>query len=337
MQNVSDIMADAAISHSLLLQRVANGMVKEVANHYEEIIQDILNRLKFTDDDITIRNLRSLIRELKAMVQTDAPTVLNQGLLQLGLEEATFAATMVNTAVGVDLITKIATPARIERIVNTSLIQGATISEWFKSLDESMQTDLERSIKLGVTQGETTKEIIERVANKLAINKNQAESITRTAVATISNQARDATWEENADIFRAWEDHATLDSRTRLEHAARDGALWDFVTKEGLNEKGKTYKFTVKPDDWNCRCINLPVLKNAEILGIKSTRSSVDGQVSSELSFTEWFKSKPKSFQEDYLGKGRFELYQSGKITFSQLISQKGRVLTVKELKEKYS
>lgn len=336
MENVSDIMADAAISRSLLLQRIANGMSAEVANHYQEIIDDILNRIRMTDDEITIRNMRKLIKELRAMVETDLPTVLYKGLTDLGLEEAAWASSMINTAVGVDIVTKIADPSRIERIVKTSLMEGATISEWFNSLEESMKTDLERSIKLGVTQGETTKEIVERVANKLAINKNQAESITRTAVATVSNQARDATWEENSDIFRAWEHHSVMDGRVSFTCSTRDGAEWSFTTKEGLNEKGKTYKFARPPLHFRCRSILLPVLKNADILGITSTRATMDGQISSEISFDKWFDKKSPEFQEKYLGVQRYKLYKAGKITFKDLVDQRGNALTVRELREQF-
>ena len=39
-------------------------------------------------------------------------------------------------------------------------------------------------------------------------------------------------------------------------------------------------------------------------------------------------------YAEKYLGKNRFELYKEGKITLSDLVNQKGRVLTIAELKK---
>lgn len=335
MENVSDVLADAAISRALILQRVANGLSREVGLQYQSIIDDIVKTIKSTDNEITIRNMNKLIKELKAKVETDLP--IYQELNDLGLQEATWAATSINTAVGVDIVSKIAPASVIEKIVNTSLMEGATIKSWYQSLDASMQVDLDRAVKLGVSIGETTPQIAKRVQDKLLISKSQANTITRTAVATISSKARDATWEENGEIFKAWEWVATLDGRTRKEHAERDGGLWGFVTKEGLNDIGKKFSFRRTPFGWNCRCTLVPVVNSGLELGIDSTRASMDGQVSSKINFQEWFSKKDKAFQEEYLGKGRFELFQKGTITFNDLVSQNGRELTLKELKEKYS
>jgi uncharacterized protein with gpF-like domain len=138
-------------------------------------------------------------------------------------------------------------------------------------------------------------------------------------------------------LFRAWEWLATLDSRTRIDHFDRDSAIWDFETKEGLNEKGKQNRFMRPPLHFRCRSILLPVLKNDKELGITSTRASMDGQVADTTTFDKWFSGKSAEFQADFLGAGRYKLYQDGKITFKDLVSQNGRVLSVKELQEKYS
>ena len=72
-----------------------------------------------------------------------------------------------------------------------------------------------------------------------------------------------------------------------------------------------------------------------EVTGL--TRSSMDGELARNTSFSDWFEKKPKSFQEEYLGTGRYQLFKDGKITLSELVSQNGKTLTVKQLKEKYS
>lgn len=334
MANISDVLADATISRALILQRIANGLSRDVASQYQAIIDDIVKTIKSTDSEITIRNMNALIKELKSKVETNLP--IYQDLNDLGIQEATWAATSINTAVGVDIVSRIAPAKVIEKIVNASLMEGATIKSWFQSLDASMQVDLERAVKLGVSIGETTPQIAQRVQDKLLISKSQANTITRTAVATVSSQARDVTWESNDEIFKAWEWLAVLDGRTRKEHAQRDSGLWEFVTHKGLNEIGKKFAFRRTPYGWNCRCILLPVLKDALSLGIESTRASMDGQVSSKINFEEWFSKKDKAFQEEYLGKGRYKLYKDGKITFSDLVNQSGRTLTIQELKAKY-
>ena len=92
----------------------------------------------------------------------------------------------------------------------------------------------------------------------------------------------------------------------------------------------------------NCRCTISPVLKSWKELGIdgfedfdEGTRASMDGQVSGSMTFEDWFETLDAARQEAILGKGRYELYKSGKISFSDLVDQNGRGLTVEELYKK--
>ncbi len=47
-----------------------------------------------------------------------------------------------------------------------------------------------------------------------------------------------------------------------------------------------------------------------------------------------WLKSKPKEYVDDLLGKGRSDLFLSGKITLPQLLDQSGRPLRLDELRK---
>jgi len=170
------------------------------------------------------------------------------------------------------------------------------------------------------------------------LSMRNAQTIVRTATATVANQARMEFMEANNEVIKAWKWDATLDGRTRKEHADRDGALWD-MNKEGINAKGKKYPFRYTPYGWNCRCQIVPVLKSWREMGFDEdelpvgTRSSLDGYVSQDMTFDKWLKTKSSEFQKEYLGAGRYELYSKGKITLSDLINQKGRYLSIKELK----
>jgi hypothetical protein len=67
----------------------------------------------------------------------------------------------------------------------------------------------------------------------------------------------------------------------------------------------------------------------------ESTQASMDGQVAADLSYERWLRKKPKKFQIETLGPGKYELWKKGELTFTDLISQTGRPLTIKELEEK--
>ena len=54
-----------------------------------------------------------------------------------------------------------------------------------------------------------------------------------------------------------------------------------------------------------------------------------------DITMAEWLKSKPKEYVDDLLGKGRSDLFLSGKITLPQLLDQSGRPLKLSELRGK--
>lgn len=99
----------------------------------------------------------------------------------------------------------------------------------------------------------------------------------------------------------------------------------------------------------NCRTTLIAVLKSVrEILGAgigkrkaaalralpKATQSSMDGQVAASLTYEQWLKTKPESFQRDVLGRGKWELWQAGGLTLSELIDQSGRPLSLEQLRQ---
>ena len=66
------------------------------------------------------------------------------------------------------------------------------------------------------------------------------------------------------------------------------------------------------------------------------TRASMDGSVAQDLTFDQFLKNKPPAFADEMLGKGRADLWRSGKITLSQLLDQRGNPLTLTQLENKY-
>lgn len=65
-----------------------------------------------------------------------------------------------------------------------------------------------------------------------------------------------------------------------------------------------------------------------------NTPFSMDGVVSDSLNYEAWLRSKPTTVQQEILGKSKWELWHLGKITFSDLVDESGRPMTLAELKE---
>ena len=337
MDNISTQLSDLAIARSLVLQRVANGLSNDVAILYNEMIDDISTTI-LKSGKIS-NHLTKTIKDIKAQLQVPD---INDNLKDIAQAEVNYTQKAYNSVIGIDLFKNIPPESAMSAILNTSLIEGATIHSWLKDLENSQAFDVERAVKLGMTLGETNAQLANRLKSTMELSMRNAQTIVRTATATVANQARTEFYDANDEVIKAWKWDATLDGRTRKEHADRDGALWD-MNKDGINAKGKKYPFRYTPYGWNCRCQLNPILKSWQELGIDEeevpvgTRSSLDGYVSQDMTFDKWLKTKSSEFQKEYLGAGRYELYSKGKITLSDLINQKGRYLSIKELKEKYS
>lgn len=92
----------------------------------------------------------------------------------------------------------------------------------------------------------------------------------------------------------------------------------------------------------NCRSVLVPITKTFRELGLdideikEGTRASDEGQIKASTTFTEFLSGKSKEYQDDLLGKGRADLWRDGKITLRDLLDQRGRPLTLAELKEKH-
>lgn len=119
---------------------------------------------------------------------------------------------------------------------------------------------------------------------------------------------------------------------------ARSNLEWD-LNREPI---GHNLPFQAPPIHWNCRSVLMPVRRTFKELGIDleeptgRTRSSAEGQIDRETSFDAFLKRRTVEQQDEQLGKGRAELWRSGKITLRQLLDNSGSPLTLKELKEKY-
>lgn len=340
---VSDQLHDLIIIRQLLLQRIIGGQDAAINKQLDALAASIQKALR--GDDLTTykgKRLAKAIDELKAMVSITPPD-----LADLAKAEASFLQSAF-VSVGIDTV--IPPASVVDTIAKSALIQGATIGEWFSRLNESARFDIERAIKNGVTLGQTNREIANAIVGNgsdkgpqaLAKARRDAMAITRTGVQTIANEARMAGLMENQDIIKAVQWVSTLDSRTSDICIARSGKTWTFPEFKPI---GHSIPWNGGPPaHWSCRSSYIPITKSfAEIRNepvakeiSQTTRASMDGQVAADLSFDQFLKNKPASFADEMLGKGKAELWRSGKITFSQLLDQRGNPLTLSQLQSRY-
>lgn len=328
MKSFNDLIAELEVARSLLHERIKNGLSRKVAQFYDEMIADLQAQI-LRKKNIT-RNLAKTIEDLKSALSTPD---FNDEFTAIAQDEVRHLR-KYNKLAGFVLFSHVLPQSAVDSLINTTLLEGATVNAWNKGLSIDQKTRLEREIKIGVSLGETNELLAARVARALSKSKRDAASIAVTAAGAIVSAVRQKFFEANADVIKAYKYQATLDTRTSALCRAYDGLMWD-VNYEPI---GHSYPFRQPRINthFNCRSTIIPVIKGADELKNvpPATRSSMNGYVPQDINFNDWLKTQSPEVIEKTLGKGRAELFLQGKITMRDLITQQGRELNLTQLKK---
>jgi len=148
-----------------------------------------------------------------------------------------------------------------------TLPNGETVEKAFRGIAKKQQDILATNIRAGVFSGESTTEIARRMAGRLDFDKlgnarqiaaaggqsikvaaNQIQTIVRTSVNQVQNQASQAVYAANSKVAPKYEYVATLDSKTSGICKRLDGRKFAY-------NKGPT-----PPQHFNCRSTTVPVV-----------------------------------------------------------------------------
>ena len=331
MKPFNQLIAELEVARSLLHERIKNGLSKKVAKFYDDMIADLQAQI-LKKKNIT-NNLAQTISDLKQSLKTPD---LRKDFLTLAQNEQDHLLDY-NELAGFNLFSSVLPESSIERLVDSAQLEGATVKAWNNGLNADQKKRLERELKIGVSLGETTPMLAQRIAHVLEKNKRDATAIALTGAGAIVSEIRQAFFEANDDVIKCYKYQATLDTRTSELCRAYDGLTWD----KDYKPIGHNFPFR-KPrvnTHFNCRSTIIPVTKSWDELGARGmdeasgrTRSSMNGYVPQDMTFNDWLKTQSPETIEKTLGKGRAELFMQGKITMRDLITQQGRSLDLNEL-----
>lgn len=295
------------------------------------------------------KRLADLLAEVQGTIRgtyRDASTLLAREIREIIDAEATWTGNAINTATRASFVDAGLTRGFLQTLVSDVLIQGAASKDWWGRQAGGLADKFADQMRAGMALGEANGKLIERVRGKtgqpgiMNLARSSAERLVRASVQAAANTAREATYDENADLISALEWSATLDTRTSPWCIVRDGLKY---TPKEHRPMGHTVPWLEGPGKihWGCRSTSVPVLKSWRDLGIdedeipETTRASMDGQVPAAMTFEQWLKKQSVQRQDTVLGTGKADLWRRGKITFRDLLDQNGRPLTTEELRAK--
>jgi len=345
-QTINEKLQDRVISHMLFLERVKTQKANEIIDKLDnDILPDALDRIEQRVEQglsqtgtTRIQGLAATIGSVTGRIKQETLQTLQDDLRSLASDESNWQIGAIRETLDADIDLASPAPETLAAVVNDRPFDGFTLQQWFDKLDTSTQDNLVGAVQRGVAQGETTDQIMRRIRGTqatgftdgvLRTTRNQAETVTRSAVQHVSNQARSELFRANDDVVKKVQWNATLDTRTCPVCMSLDGQTFPV-------DQGKR-----PPIHANCRCSVTPVLKSFRELGIdkdeipESTRASMNGQVPESQTFGQWLKKQPNETVDEALGPKRAKLFREGNLDVKEFVNRRDQTLTLDQLRQK--
>lgn len=375
MASVNIYFMDVFIAHTIDLMRVSEDMRLTITGLLLELEKSLMEGLASeTVGARTKRRMEALLVQARAQAASTYNSIEashSSALLSVAGAEVAFFNGVLKKGLGITFPSISLTEEQLLAISSNVLIEGAPSSEWWKTQKQSFQQRFAREMRMGYLQGESVKQLTERVRGLSTSRKvqyrgtggslkttpyysggvssvaiRQAEALARTSVQTVAEDVRMRIIRQHEDVMKGMMWHATLDDRTTPLCRARDGKLY---TIEGKPIGHNQPFLGGPPAHWNCRSTLVPVTKSWEELGFSpkideiyddfvkgGKRPSMDGVVPASTTYGDWFGRLSESRQKDILGKRRWDVWKEKGLSFTDLVDQRGRPLSVAALKRKY-
>lgn len=375
MASANEYLEDWSNTNAINILRVEAGVRKEAIAELEKLETDIVKKIT-TASPSKAKDLNNLLSQTKESIKQSYNVISeNHGksLDSIAKTQIKATKTALNDSIGVPLFRRQPSENQVNAVMKRSNLQGHKSNKWWKEQEKNLAFKFEGQMRQGYLAGEDVGDLSKRVRGTKANNykdgimnvtKSQAETLVRSSVQTVSNDARLSTIEENDDIVKGVRWLSTLDSRTTNICKSLDGLRWDLPD---YKPNGHDKEFPGPTAHWGCRSTQVPVLPdinellnkpikaldNQELqagvdaklkaMGMSAeqragalvrARASMDGQVPDTKTYNEWLKTKPEAFQNKVLGVQRAQLFRDGNLQLRDLTNQDNRPLTVLQLNQ---
>ncbi|MDO4587896.1 MAG: minor capsid protein, partial [Planctomycetia bacterium] len=210
-----------------------------------------------------MRRLQKLIQKLET-IRSEAINQAQEISLQFGEKVCDVATTHLIRELELEKrrrhFKEKLTRRQIDNILNYQPIEGQSIRQWFDQLKKSDLNRITQSVQKASVETLSLQEITQLIrgtkANRyqdgiLETTRKSAQTLARTIINGVSNNARMETFIANADVLDGVRFVATLDGKTCPFCGSLDGSIW--TPKELGNVRRP-------PLHCNCRCCLVPYL-----------------------------------------------------------------------------
>lgn len=338
-------LVDVSVQYQVYLERLKAGEVKKLDPVLRRLDRTIRAALSTLTDDPSQRQIQQTL----AAMRREATAILDQystahvnSLQQLSRYATEFhgdTLSLVWPSVAPALASPAAAAVWAATLAAPVQATGQLLEPFVGSWGPRMLARVEGAVRTGYAQGRTTQQIIQQVRGTKAAKfqdgiiggsaKRDAAAVVRTSIQQVSAAAQQAVYEENDDFVEGYQWVSTLDSRTTSQCRSLDGRVF------------KLGKGPMPPAHVNCRSTTIPKIKGIDLLEgtTRASKGPKPGQVPADETYYEWLKRQPASFQEDALGKSRYQLFRNGGLTAQQFadlaLDKNFQPLTLEQMRQK--
>lgn len=315
-------LSDLVVRHQVLLERLKTGtardfnrVIPELTRLLDEFILRLGQDIGTMQRPALMQLLTSLKREQDALLlrrQDDALAELRR-ISEYEMQFEVDALGQIARNTSATILAPQAFAAWTLASTTPLSAGGSMLEPWVREMTQAEVDAINRTIMRGYAEGWTNQQLTAALKGTRAAKYSDGlmtrmgrhnSTIVRTAVQHVSSTARESVWYANRDVIEQYQWVSTLDGRTSQQCRSLDGMKF---------ELGKGPRPPIHP---NCRSTTIPVLKGALAeLAEGRERASADGPVASDMTYYEWLKQQPASFQQDVLGPARYKLFRSKGMT----------------------
>lgn len=327
---MSEKLIDEIVLHRVGVERYASGRVNDIVRILDDAAEEIEGRLARDLMSIDERGYRMTVETRERLKKTLAAinNIIAEGNkviradLELDLKniaqyEAQFSQRLYSELLSVGANFTVPAPQLLGAIVTTDPFQGAVLGDWAKNMEANQKARISRAINMGLVQGESIRQIVDRLkgfgndgkGGVWKTNRQGAEALVRTAVNHTTNRAHMMVLERNPTLFKEYRWISVLDNRTTPLCRSRAGTVYPVTTGP------------IPPAHWNCRSTIAPIVPG------------MDNE--SHPEYDDWLKRQSEETQDDILGKAKAKLFRDGNLTMKQFVNDNGRTLTLEQLKRR--
>lgn len=344
MASTPNQLVDQATRHAVYLERYKSSAIKDYTALLKKMRKSVLAELDGEITEWSRTRLNKQLAAIKASVkEASAPIeqVMKKQVADLSSYETGFEARSLNN-IGVNYDFDLPSEKQLlaavysEPLQATGPYQGKLLDPFISDWSPRTIGRVQGAIRLGFAQGKTTQQLIrdlDAADGAFDVSRRDWENVVRTGLAHTANESREAVWESNSDIVKAYKIVATLDSKTTSTCRSLDG-------KEYPIGKGPKPPFHI-----NCRTTTVAVLDDRFSMldagGTRSARSLQTGKVVSvpvNETYYGWLGRQPAKVQDSIIGETRGKLMRNGGLSserFSELqIGKQFEPLTLDEMRK---